>query len=286
MATYAASEKRIKDAVTASGVKDSLATLIIDTLVAMGKALRRSTPNRLAMSADQVHTVLATELQKYKDSMPIMNPLLSMPGFDVYKDTPVEPLHTHLLSIVKYFWAQTVWTLEKNKQLLLFQTRLNSLEASGLDIPNIMADYMCRYRGGLIEKHFKTISQVMVFAVAGLVSEDLKNTWLAISRLTVLIWETDIRDVHEYLVRVPSHRYLYCQCHILTSCICAAQSGRGYSGHSRLRCNFVPWHTHHKDQVSHYTPLRRERLSVWIGSALLHRALRVLQLSLSLMFYT
>lgn len=123
-------------------------------------------------------------------------------GLDVHQDTPVEPLHTHLLGIVKYFWAQTVWVLEKANNLKAFQAKLNSLSEAGLDIPHILGDYMCKYRGGLIGKHFKTISQVMVFAVAGLVSDDLLNTWLSIGRLTVLIWETDIADTTTYQVGV------------------------------------------------------------------------------------
>lgn len=92
----------------------------------------------------------------------------------------MEALHTHLLGIVKYFWAQTVWILERNGMFSTFQARLNSLSRAGLKIPNIMADYMCRYRGGLIGKHFKTISQVMVFAIHDLVTEDVRNAWLAI----------------------------------------------------------------------------------------------------------
>ncbi|THG97104.1 hypothetical protein EW026_g4840 [Hermanssonia centrifuga] len=193
------SEKPVKDAMTASGVKDSLAMSVIQKLIATGKTLRRSTPTRSALTPEAVNHLLTEELKKYRGKA-IINPLLDMPGFDVHKDTPVEPLHTHLLGIVKYFWAQTVWILEKDKKLSIFQSRLNSLSQSGLNIPKIMADYMCRYRGGLIGKHFKMISQVMVFAICDLVSEDLRKTWLAIGRLTVLIWETEIHDRHEYLV--------------------------------------------------------------------------------------
>ncbi len=112
----------------------------------------------------------------------------------------MEPLHTHLLGVVKYFWAQTVWILEKSHKLAIFQARLNSVSQSGLNIPNILADYMCRYRGGLIGKHFKTLSQVMVFAIAGLVAKDIQNSWVAIGRLTVLIWETEINDLQVHLV--------------------------------------------------------------------------------------
>ncbi|THG93127.1 hypothetical protein EW026_g8024, partial [Hermanssonia centrifuga] len=199
LATHASAKKPVKEAMTASGVKDSFAISIINDLIAAGKVLRKSTPTQKALSAEVVNQLLTKEIKKYKDS-PVMNPLLEMPAFDVHKDTPVEPLHTHLLGIMKYFWGQTMWVLEKNKHLPMFQSRLNSVNQDGLNVPNILADYMCRYRGGLIGKHFRTISQVMVFAIAGLVLEDLKNTWLAIGRLTVLIWQTDIRDVTQYLV--------------------------------------------------------------------------------------
>lgn len=102
--------------------------------------------------------------------------------------------------MVKYFWAQTVWALDKQGNFATFQARLNSLSRSGLKIPNIMADYMCRYRGSLIGKHFKTISQVMSFAIAGLVDDTLQHAWGAIGRLTVLIWEVEIDDIKRYAV--------------------------------------------------------------------------------------
>lgn len=114
----------------------------------------------------------------------------------------MEPLHTHLLGIVKYFWAQTVWILAKEGKFALFQARLNSLARDGLNIPNIMADYMCRYRGALIGKHFKTISQVMAFAITGLVDTDLQNCWYAVGRLTTLIWETRIDNLVQFTVSV------------------------------------------------------------------------------------
>ena len=123
-------------------------------------------------------------------------------GLDVHRDTPVEILHTHLLGVVKYFWAQTTVIAENNNTFHLLQARLNSLTRQGLDIPNILADYMCRYRGGLIGKHFKTLSQIMVFASYDILRDDrsITNAWLSIGRLTVLIWETEIRDMDSYCV--------------------------------------------------------------------------------------
>lgn len=118
----------------------------------------------------------------------------------MHKDTPTEILHTILLGVVKYYWGQTVWLLEKSKDFVLFQTRLNSILADGLNIPKIQADYMCQYKGGLIGKHFKTLSQIMAFAVVDLVPPDVLEAWLILGRLTVLLWHTEIDDVESYTV--------------------------------------------------------------------------------------
>ncbi|KAI0363005.1 hypothetical protein BV20DRAFT_984071 [Pilatotrama ljubarskyi] len=185
------------NAITMSGTKDTLAMPTINRLLALGKAFRRATPERKALTPEEVNRELHKELLKRRDDS-ITNPLLKMDGLDVHQDTPIETLYTHLLSVVKYFWAQTVWVLKKKGQLQEFQTRLGSLAKSCLKIPNIMADYICRYRGALIGKHFKTLSQVMSFAICGLVEQQLQNAWLAIGDLTVLLWETEIGNIEIY----------------------------------------------------------------------------------------
>ncbi|KAL1938673.1 hypothetical protein VTO73DRAFT_11488 [Trametes versicolor] len=197
MATHASAEKSLKSAITASGVKDSFAMPVLNQLIAKGKILWRSTPARKALTPEMVNKELYDDLMKLTD-VPLRSPLLDIEGLDVHQDTPVEPLHTHLLGVVKYFWAQTVWVLEKQGRFLEFQARLNSLSRQGLKVPNIMADYMCRYRGALIGKHFKTLSQVMAFAVCGLVDDTLQKVWSSIGHLTVLIWETEIVDIKVY----------------------------------------------------------------------------------------
>ncbi|KAJ6542404.1 hypothetical protein B0H10DRAFT_2180722 [Mycena sp. CBHHK59/15] len=158
----------LTEAVRLSGVKDAQAQPIIDILVKMGQDLRKANPT------GTVHSI------------------------DMHKDTPTEILHTILLGVVKYYWGQTVWLLEKGKDFTLFQTRLNSILADGLNIPKIQADYMCQYKGGLIGKHFKTLSQIMAFAVEGLVPPDVLEAWLILGRLTVLLWHTEIEDVKTY----------------------------------------------------------------------------------------
>ena len=129
---------------------------------------------------------------------------LTHAGLDVHKDTPVEALHTVILGIIKYFWGQTTWTIEKNGHWAVFQARLASLDSTGLDIPNIMAEYICRYRGSLIGKHLKTLSQVVAFAVVGLVDQQLQDAWRVLGKLVVLVWETEIADIVSYTVRLPA----------------------------------------------------------------------------------
>ncbi|KAJ7796468.1 hypothetical protein B0H14DRAFT_2390704 [Mycena olivaceomarginata] len=122
----------------------------------------------------------------------------------MHKDTPTEILHTIPLGVVKYYRGQTAWLLKKGKDPSLFQTPLNSILADALNIPKIQADYMCQYKGSLIGKHFKTLSQIMAFAVEGLVPPDVLKAWLILGRLTVLLWHTDIDDIESYTTELET----------------------------------------------------------------------------------
>ncbi|KAJ7670498.1 hypothetical protein B0H14DRAFT_3102396 [Mycena olivaceomarginata] len=186
----------LTEAVRASGVKDALAQPIIDMLVKMGQDLRKANPNGSSFSPDEVQMILTEELKKHQQvGAGITNPLFDMDGIDMHKDTPTEILHTILLGVVKYYWGQTIWILEKGQDFPLFQARLNSLVSDGLNVPKIQADYMCQYKGGLIGKHFKTLSQIMAFAV---------QAWLILGRLTVLLWHTEIVDFDSYTAELES----------------------------------------------------------------------------------
>ncbi|EIW73869.1 hypothetical protein CONPUDRAFT_33137, partial [Coniophora puteana RWD-64-598 SS2] len=121
---------------------------------------------------------------------------------DPHTDTPTEVLHTVLLGVVKYFWGQTAWLLNRDHLLERFRSRLDSLSADGLNAPNLGADYICRCRGGLIGKHFKSLAQVMPFLIYDLVPKAVLDAWTLIGELVVLIWHTKIDNTKVYTARL------------------------------------------------------------------------------------
>ncbi|KAF8879795.1 hypothetical protein BD779DRAFT_1446717, partial [Infundibulicybe gibba] len=128
---------------SSSGIHDSATDAIVNCLLEMGRALRKS-----------------------------------LPGVNIHLDTPMEILHTVLLGVVKYFWGQTVFILEKLKSLEIFHTRLSSLNAEGLHSVKLSADYLCQYKGMVL------------------------NGWTVIGRLVVLLWHTTIEDREAYLAEL------------------------------------------------------------------------------------
>ncbi|EIW74161.1 hypothetical protein CONPUDRAFT_170321, partial [Coniophora puteana RWD-64-598 SS2] len=187
-----------------SGIKDMVAQPILESVIKLGQNLRKSSPGQAAYTPNEIEAILTEEIKKARSSSRGgINPLIEMDGVDIHKDTPTEILHTILLGVVKYFWAQTMALLDKEKTPL-FQSRLHSVEESGLNIPKISAEYMVQYKGGLIGKHFKSLSQVMPFLVYDLVPKDVLDAWIVIGRLVVLLWHTEIDNVKTYMEELSS----------------------------------------------------------------------------------
>ncbi|KAG1887728.1 hypothetical protein F4604DRAFT_1527648, partial [Suillus subluteus] len=116
-----------------------------------------------------------------------------------HMDTPMKILHTVLLGVVKYFWGQTVFLLEKVKLMDVFQTCLHSVDTDGLNALCLGVDYICHYKGSLIRKHFKSLAQVMLFLIYDLMPSTVLNAWTIIRELVVLIWHTNILNMEAYL---------------------------------------------------------------------------------------
>ncbi|KAG8759812.1 hypothetical protein FRC11_001359 [Ceratobasidium sp. 423] len=205
MSIQPAHKTRIKDQARDWGVKDSLGQTVIDKLLDLGQKLRdpNSGSNHKSESAIIVIASLKAELDLARQQGSI-NPFLDMEnlGFNVHEDTPTEILHTVLLGVVKYFWGQTVFVLTKAHRMDSLETRLGSLNITGLNIDSISERYMCQYTGSLVGKHFKTLAQLMVFACHDLVESSLLEVWLLLGRLTVLLWFTEIDDIDTYLAEL------------------------------------------------------------------------------------
>ncbi|KAG1737140.1 uncharacterized protein EDB91DRAFT_1083172 [Suillus paluster] len=199
-----ASEK-IKNSVSSTGVCDSASGLILNALVELGKKLRKCAASTQAMPEAEVTAVLEKEFAELLQGNKLddtINPLLGMEGLDIHLDTPTEILHTILLGIVKYFWGQTVFLLDKAKLMGIFQIRLNSVDKDGLNAPCLNADYVCHYKGSLIGKHFKSLVQVMPFLIYDLVPLTVLNVWTVIGELVVLVWHTKIVNTEAYLAKL------------------------------------------------------------------------------------
>jgi hypothetical protein len=130
----------------------------------------------------------------------MFKPEIFYAGIDIHMDTPTEIIHTVLLGVVKYFWGQTIWLMEKLHMMDVFQMWLASVDANGLNVPSLNADCICRYRGSLIGKHFKSLAQIMPFLIHDLVPRSVLDGWCTIGSLVFLLWHTEIDDKEKYLV--------------------------------------------------------------------------------------
>ncbi|KAG1833933.1 hypothetical protein EV424DRAFT_1468957 [Suillus variegatus] len=195
--------EKIKKSVASSGMKDTITGYILETVVELGKKLRKQGAGIQAKPEAEVKAILEKQLEDLLRGSALndaINLLLGMEGFNVHQDTPTEILHTVLLGVIKYFWGQSVYLLKKAKLLDIFQMCLDSIEKAGLNAPCLNAEYICHYKGGLIEKHFKSLAQVMPFLIQDLLPRTVLDGWTCIGELVVYVWHTEIDDIEIYLV--------------------------------------------------------------------------------------
>ncbi|KAG8796301.1 hypothetical protein FRC12_000716, partial [Ceratobasidium sp. 428] len=195
--------QKIKEKARDTGIKDSTAQSVIERILDLGKRLRNPKKGLPRRSPQEVHTILQSTLDQER-KLNCINPLLDMTGVDIHCDTPTELLHTVLLGIVKYYWAQSVFIIDKAKKLSVLESRLASVNLGGLNLPKMSARYVCQYRGSLIGKHFKTLVQVMSFVTHDLLPAPVLTAWLLMGRLSALLWYTAIDNIKAYLDELQS----------------------------------------------------------------------------------
>ncbi|KAJ7202121.1 hypothetical protein GGX14DRAFT_571015 [Mycena pura] len=175
-----------------TGVKDAYTQHWIEHLLEQYKRKKaEKTKSHKDIEAELIQWTLDNEEKIYSG-------FLTLKGFDPTKDTPVEILHTILLGIVKYIWhsSHTSWSPAQKQ---LYSLRLQATNSDGLSIHAIRANYIMQYANSLIGRQFKTIAQVNVFHVHGIVTDEQFATWRAVGELATLNWVPEIRNVDEYL---------------------------------------------------------------------------------------
>ncbi|KAJ7302771.1 hypothetical protein DFH08DRAFT_826366 [Mycena albidolilacea] len=179
---------------TDTGVKDAYTNYWINDLLRRSRELKKSDPtlDSAVVVQQLMDWVTANESMIY-------NPFLSLKGFDVSKDTPIEILHTILLGIVKYAWhsTHTSWNAAKKTSYTL---RLQAANTVGLSIPSIRANYIMQFANSLIGRQFKQVAQTCVFQMHDLIDGLQFAAWKAMGELLPLLWYPEIDNMDEYLV--------------------------------------------------------------------------------------
>lgn len=112
----------------------------------------------------------------------------------------MEILHVILLGFVKYFWRDAIHRLSSEQRDILI-ARLSCFDTSGLGIPPLSGSTLVTYAGSLTGRDFCAIAQVAPFVLYDLLEKDLLEAWNALGILVPLVWQPQMDDVHQHIVR-------------------------------------------------------------------------------------
>ena len=124
LAKLSGGTKKVRSKVSGTGMHDTASSIIIEHLLELGKWLQKQTAGKPNLPEEDVHATLENDLKELLGGNTIdnyINLLLGIPGLDIHKDTLTEILHTILLGVVKYYWGQTAFILDKAHMLKTFQ---------------------------------------------------------------------------------------------------------------------------------------------------------------------
>lgn len=177
---------------TSEGVKDRHLLHFLD---ALREASDAGTKAGLSPEA------LFAKLEALRDTWPadLFNPAFAFEGFDPHAHSPVEILHVFLLGIVKYLWRDAVARLNHTNREIL-KVRLTSLDVRGLGVAPINGHTLVQFAGSLTGRDFRVIAQVGTSVLHGLLDDGLYAMWVALGRLTPLVFQPRIPNIQVYIV--------------------------------------------------------------------------------------
>ncbi|OWZ43410.1 hypothetical protein C356_03456 [Cryptococcus neoformans c45] len=177
-----------------SGTKDPVLFSILRKLQSEAVRMKRANPQKPVTERAEDMRKLFSELFILKE-----HPLNLIEGLDPARDTPVEPLHTHYLGLVKYAWHLVVAELSKSSDLVdKFIAQLASADMSGVGLPPIQSKYIWQYNNNLIGCRYRLLNQFMAFQLHGLVGRPLFGLVVAMGDLGALISVPEIHDMEKY----------------------------------------------------------------------------------------
>ncbi|OXB36857.1 hypothetical protein J007_03396 [Cryptococcus neoformans] len=177
-----------------SGTKDPVLFPILQKLQSEAVRMKRANPQKPVTERAEDMRKLFSELSILKE-----HPLNLVEGLDPARDTPVEPLHTHYLGLVKYAWHLVVAELSKSSDLVdKFIAQLASADMSGVGLPPIQSKYIWQYNNNLIGCHYRLLNQFMAFQLHGLMGRPLFGLVVAMGDLGALISVPEIHDMEKY----------------------------------------------------------------------------------------
>jgi len=201
---------------TETGIKDTTQEHFLEKLFASykGKSGTRKKQDALDAAVGQLPPDITSAVWRIDGTFVCLQSVLSWMriksiGLDPHQDTPVEVLHVVLLGFIKYFWRDLIQNRLKGNedQKALLAQRLSSLDVSGLGISPLAGETLVNYAGSLTGRDFRHISQAAPFVIYDLVSEDIYDAWVSLSKLVPLIWQPVIMDIDQYIVRLSFHLF-------------------------------------------------------------------------------
>ncbi|KAJ6484648.1 hypothetical protein C8R45DRAFT_1147453 [Mycena sanguinolenta] len=131
----------------------------------------------------------------------IFSPALRLDDFDPTTDSPVEILHVVLLGFVKYFWRDAV-SRQKPEGKEILKARINSFDTAPLGLAKARGHTLVQYAGSLTGRDFRLIAQIAPAVLYGLIPDEAYEAWLALCRLTPLVFQPEIPNLTSYLTKL------------------------------------------------------------------------------------